>query len=126
MSLLESPGGGLLLGQFFKPCHLLDETTFTVSGLFGPQKRWVEGAALEAALLKDNSAEVKVAEASGLKELYTVVVYKPVTLKHGDVIRRDADGLTLRITGNTIDWEAPEMSTVQIAKTTAKVWDPPE
>lgn len=126
MSMIDYAGAGLLLDKFFRPCHLLDKTTVTVSGLFGPQERWVEGAALQAALLKDNSAEVKVAEANGLKELYTVVVNKPVSLKHGDVIRRDADGLTLRITGNTIDWEAPEMSTVQISKTTAKVWDPPE
>lgn len=126
MSLLDNADAGMLLGQFFKPCHMLDKTTVTVSGLFGPQERWVQGAAIEAALLKDNSAEVKVAEANGLKELYTVVVHKPVTLKQGDVIRRDADQLTLRITGNTVDWEAPEMSTVQIAKTTAKVWDPPQ
>ena len=124
--ILDSTIDGTILQAFFKPCHLLDKTTVTVSGLFGPQEKYVEGAALDAAFLKDNSAEVKVAEANGLKELYTVVVHKPVTLRQGDVLRRDADGLTLRITGNTVDWEAPEMSTVQIAKTTAKVWDPPQ
>lgn len=124
--IMDSTIGGTILEAFFKPCHLLDRTTVTVSGLFGPQERWVEGAALDAAFLKDSNAEVKVAEANGLKELYTVVVHKPVTLKQGDVLRRDADGLTLRITGNTVDWEAPEMSTVQIAKVSAKVWDPPQ
>lgn len=124
--ILDSTIDGTILQAFFKPCHMLDKTTVTVSGLFGPQEKYVEGAALDAAFLKDNSAEVKVAEANGLKELYTVVVHKPVTLKQGDVIRRDADGLTLRITGNTVDWEAPEMSTVQIAKVSAKVWDPPQ
>ena len=33
---------------------------------------------------------------------------------------------SLLVTGNTMDWEAPEMATVQIAKTTAKVWEPPQ
>jgi hypothetical protein len=124
--ILDSTIDGTILQAFFKPCHLLDKTTVTVSGLFGPQEKYVEGAALDAAFLKDNSAEVRVAEANGLKELYTVVVHKPVTLRQGDVLRRDADQLTLRITGNTVDWEAPEMSTVQIAKVSAKVWDPPQ
>lgn len=124
--IMNSTIEGTILKAFFKPCHLLDKTTVTVSGLFGPQEKYVEGAALDAALLKDNSAEVRVAEANGLKELYTVVVHKPVTLKQGDVIRRDADQLTLRITGNTVDWEAPEMATVQIAKVSAKVWEPPQ
>lgn len=124
--ILDSTIDGTILQAFFKPCHMLDKTTVTVSGLFGPQEKYVEGAALDAAFLKDNSAEVKVAEANGLKELYTVVVHKPVTLKQGDVLRRDADQLTLRITGNTVDWEAPEMATVQIAKVNAKVWEPPQ
>lgn len=124
--IMDSTIGGTILEAFFKPCHMLDRTTVTVSGLFGPQERWIEGAALDAAFLKDSSAEVKVAEANGLKELYTVVIHKPIALKKGDALRRDADGLTLLVTGNTVDWEAPEMATVQIAKTTAKVWDPPQ
>ena len=124
--IMDSTIDGTILKPFFKPCHMLDRKTVTVSGLFGPQERWVEGAALDAAFLKDSSAEVKVAEANGLKELYTVVIHKPIVLKKGDVLRRDADGLTLLVTGNTVDWEAPEMATVQIAKTTAKVWEPPQ
>lgn len=125
MSLIQ-PGVPALLKSLFKPCHLLDRTTVTVSGLFGPQERWVEGATLSAALLKSGSPEIQTAEAMGAQEQYTVVVERGVNLRHNDVLRRDGDGLTLRVKGATIDWEAPEMSTVPIARAAAERWDPPE
>lgn len=124
MSIIDYAGPGIL-AQMFVPCHMMDRTTVNAAGLFGPQERYVEGAALEAMLRKDSSPEVKVAEANGLKEQYTVVVKRGVTLRHLDVIKRDSDGATFRITGSTIDAEAPDASTIQIAKTTAERWDPP-
>ena len=124
MSLIDYAGAGIL-PSFFKPSHMMDRTTVNVEGLFGPQYKWVEGAALDAMYVKTASPETKVAEAEGLSQQYTVVVKRGVTLRHGDVLKRDEDGATFRITGTTVDWEAPEMSTVQIAKTTAERWDPP-
>lgn len=115
-----------LLNSQFVPCHRMDVSADTpTDGQFGRKEDYTEGEALSAMLRKDNSAEAREAERSSLREQYTIVVHAGVSLKKGDVIRRDSDRATFRVTGNTADGEAPGESTVQIARTTAERWDIP-
>lgn len=129
MSIIDNGIPGILKEQFV-PCHMMDKSTTNRStnrsdGQFGMDESYAEGAAIDVMFRKDRSPEVKVAERQGLKEQYTIVVRAGVTLRQNDVIRRDGDGATFRITGRTIDGQAPAASTVPIAKTTAERWDIP-
>lgn len=125
MSTSGFMGASVLLPELFKPCHRLERDAGSGDGMFGRNDKWVEGAALPVLMKKDRSPEAQVAEQSGQRAVYTVCVEKGTVLRRGDVIRRDADGLILRLTGDTIDGEAPDMSTVQLARAAAERWDPP-
>lgn len=123
MSLIDFAGPGIF-GDMFENCVMLDRTTRS-DGAFGMKEVWVPGASFQAMLRKDNSTEAQIAERQGMSEIYTVVVRKGLPLKHQDVFRRESDGATFRVTGSTVDNEAPDASTVQIAKVSAERWDIP-
>ena len=72
---------------------------------------------------KDNSTEALIAEKQGVSEIYTVVVQKGTVLEYHDVFRRLSDGAVFRVTSNITDNEAPNASTVRIAKVTAERWE---
>ena len=123
MSLINFAGPGIF-GDMFEDCVMMDRTTQS-DGAFGMKEVWVPGAPFQAMLRKDNSTEAQIAERQGMSAFYTVVVRRGIPLKHQDVFRRESDGTTFRVTGSTVDNEAPDASTVQIAKVTAERWDIP-
>ena len=83
---------------------------------------WTDGASFNAVIIKNNTTEAKVAEKQGITEMFTVIVGKGFQLDYHDVFRRKSDGCIFRITSTVTDSEAPEESTVQIAKVTAERW----
>ena len=113
---------GTIMPGLMKACTILDERTINPDGQFGMKSVYVDGAKFRAMLKKDQSPEVKVAEAQGLNEMYTVVVETGVMLKYDQVFRRDEDGAIFKVTSNITDSEAPEQSTVQIGAVRAKRW----
>lgn len=123
MSGTNFAGPGIL-GSFFEPCHRLTPVS-RGRGLMGDSTAWEPGEALMAMIRKDLSPEAMEAERHGEKPKYTVVVEKGVALRHGDALQRDSDGAVFRMTAGTDAWEAPEVSTVQIAKATATRWEAP-
>lgn len=96
-------------------------------GKFGQTNTYADGATFQAAIIKQTgqqpaSYQATEAERPVLDEIYTVVVPTGTALHHHDVFRRESDGAVFRVTGDARDTEAPAMSTVQIAKTTAERW----
>ena len=81
---------------------------------------WTEGASFDAVIIKDSSTEAVIAEKQGIKEIFTVVTKKGFKLDYHDVFKRLSDGETFRVTSKTKDSEAPDASTVRIAKVTAE------
>lgn len=125
MSLLDGMNLGIM-ERMMVPCTMMDKNTRDrPAGQFTPEVYYTKGAGFLALLEKTESPEIQVAERQGLREQYLVIVPRGVTLKHDDVFRREADGLTFRITTPTVDAEAPEASTVPIAKCRAERWDIP-
>lgn len=86
---------------------------------------WTDGATFDATVIKNNTTEVKIAEQQGIKEFFTIVTKKSFLLDYHDVFRRLSDGQIFRVTSMTKDSEAPEASTVKIAKVTAEKWELP-
>lgn len=83
---------------------------------------WTEGASFGATIIKNSTTEAQIAEKQGVDELYTVVMNKGFNLDYHDVFKRLKDGQIFRVTSNSKDSEAPEASTVRIAKVTAEKW----
>ena len=83
---------------------------------------WSDGATFEAAIIKDSTTEATIAERQGVAEIFTVVVRKGMQLAYHDVFKRLSDGQIFRVTSNVKDSEAPEASSVRIAKVTAEKW----
>ena len=83
---------------------------------------WQDGATFDAAIIKDSTTEAIVAEKQGITEIFTVVVKTGFVLDYHDVFRRLSDGQIFRVTSNVKDSEAPEASSVKIAKVTAEKW----
>lgn len=83
---------------------------------------WSDGSKFMAAIVKNSTTEAVIAEREGITEIFTVIVKKGITLDYHDVFKRLSDGQIFRVTGTTMDSEAPNASTVKIAKTTAEKW----
>lgn len=103
----------------------------TEDGLFGHHVTYTDGGTFQAAIYKQpgqsgrrvSDHEQTEAERPDLEEVYIVVVPTGTPLHFYEVFRRDSDGAIFRALGDARDTEAPAMSTVQIAKTTAERWD---
>ena len=111
-----------LIEEIMADCKIMNH--IRVDDPFGgfEQDSWEEGASFRAAIIKNGSPEVMVAEQQGASEIYTVVTFKGFQLDYHDVFKRLSDGAIFRVTGVERDTEAPERSTVPIAKVTAERW----
>ena len=114
-----------MMGAMMTPCRRLVETPAGADGLRGHPVTYADGEAFKALLIKSSAGEIHIAERQDLSERYTVVVEKGVSLAYNEVFRRESDGRTFRCVTSTIDAEAPEVSTVPIAKCEAERWDLP-
>lgn len=110
-----------LIEKIMEPCVILNRIR-TDDPVGGYTETWQDGAKFDAAVIKNSTTEAVVAEKQGISEIYTVVTRKGFPLDFHDVFRRLKDGAVFRITSNVADSEAPETSTVKIAKVTAERW----
>ena len=113
-----------LVDEMMVPCHLMDKTTVN-GGILGRQDTYAPGAAFDAAIVKDNTMQARIAEKQGVTELYTITTRKGFRLVFHDVIKRDSDGAIFRVTSNTVDSEAPERSTIKTGSVSAERWELP-
>lgn len=126
MSILDYAGPGIL-GDLFVPCTLMDMSTSNRrDGQGGVIENYTEGEKFDALIEANTSTEAQIAGKKDARGIYTVVFQKGIPLRYHTVFRRDSDGATFQVTSpDPKDSEAPEVSTVQIAKVTAERWDIP-
>ena len=112
------------LGAQMEWCTRLIRTSNPM-GLMGSKPTYEPGDRFLAYVRKDSNPETVTAERQAMTEYYTIITHRDVVLNHMDVIRRDRDGSTYRVTGSTRDNRAPDMSSVPISKATAERWEIP-
>ena len=110
-----------LLTQMMDECRILNHVR-TDDDFGGYTETWTEGAKFLAAIAKNVSPEVTVAEQQGISEQFTVVVEDTFSLDYHDVFKRTKDNAIFRVTSRTVDSTAHPASTVRIAKVTAERW----
>ena len=110
-----------LITEAMTKCTMLDKST-QADGQGGFTRTWTDGAAFDAAVIKDTTTQARIAEAQGVTELYTVTVQKGLSLDFHDVFRRESDKAIFRVTSNQDDKETPARATFQIGQVTAERW----
>ena len=112
-----------LLQSMMEPCVMMVNTT--ANGPLGFTDAWTEGATFDAFVRKESAPELTIAEKQGVKETFTVVVFKGTPLAYHDVFKRIGDGAIFRLTSNVKDDAAPQMAStpVQIAKANCERWE---
>lgn len=111
----------LLDGMMEKCCLMI---LSRADDLYGSDTHgWTEGASFDATIIKDSTTEAVIAEKQGIKEIFTVVIRKGFHLGYHDVFKRISDGTVFRVTSDAKDSEAPEASSVKIAKVTAERYE---
>lgn len=111
-----------LIDVFKSDCVMMDKTSVP-DGIGGFVYEWHAGAPFEAAIVKDNTMEARVAEKQGVTEVYTVTVSRNLPLQYHDVFKRLSDGQIFRVTSNVTDSKSPRTATFAFGQVTAERWE---
>ena len=113
-----------LLDNAMEKCVLLDKTT-APDGRGGYIPTWTDGAEFYAAITFDTSMQSRIAEAQGVKSLYTVTTRKAMNLQYHDVFRRAEDGKIFRVTSDGDDNKTPATAGLNMRQVTAEEYEIP-
>ena len=113
----------MLYDAMMTDCVFLEKTR-TSDGLGGYTTVWSEGAPFKAAIIKNNTSPVLVAEQQGMDQIYLVTVHKEVPIDFHDVFKRVSDNMTFMITSEPLDNQSPEFSAINFGQFNAKAWKP--
>lgn len=108
-----------LLINAMEDCTIIDKKT-TPDGRGGVITTWEDGAPFQAAIVLDTSMQARVAEAQGVKALYTVTTTKSVLLQYHDVFRRERDGKIFRATSDGDDKHTPATASLNMRQVSAE------
>lgn len=89
----------------------------------GTKTTWTEGAEIEGALVNDNDPEIRVALASGVKGVYTLITRKDVVLEYHEVVKRKKNGKYFRITSDGEDNATPNSAWLNMRKVSCEEWE---
>jgi hypothetical protein len=94
-------------------------------GAGGTKNVWKKGAPFKAAISNNMSTEMQIAEAQGLKRVYSVTTNKTAMLDYHDAFERVSDGAVFRVTSEGEDIQTPEFAGFSFSQVTAERWDLP-
>lgn len=100
-----------LLDKYTVPCVTLTKT-WVDDPIGGYNPSWTEGAHFDAAWEYQDAPEVTVAEQQGVSRVYRLYVHKDLQLDYHEVIRREDNGQTYRVTNPGTDRVTPVSSRI--------------
>lgn len=86
--------------------------------LGGVMYEYREGAHFFGGSVKNESTEMQLAQQSGAKAVYTLVVPKDIVLEREQIVRRLKDKANFRITAPTRDMTTPAVAVLQFSQAT--------
>ena len=113
-----------LIDDFKTDCTLLEKQR-QPDGEGGWINSWVETVSFRASIVKDGTLAARVAEAQGVKNVYTVTTAKNAGLDYHDVFKRNADGKIFRVTSDSDDSKSPEVASFSFEQVSAEEWTLP-
>ncbi len=113
-----------LIENMMTECIIMDKKRIP-DGEGGFDVEWTEGATILAAITRDTTMNAMIAEAQGVKSVFTITTTRNIALDFHDVIKRKSDGRIFRVTTNVGEIIAPLASTLDIAQVLAESWELP-
>lgn len=110
-----------LLSDAMEKCVIINRLRVN-DGYGGYKTEWVDGAEFQAAITLDSSTQAKLAEASGVTALYTIITGREINLQYHDVLRRESDGKIFRITSDGDDKKTPRSAGLNMRDVSAEEW----
>lgn len=110
-----------LFERSLEDCTMIDRR-LVKDGQGGYTSSWRDGVDFAAAVVKNQSDEVTVAEAQGTKAIYTVCTHKAINLQYHDVFRRESDKKIFRVTSDGGDSATPTSAVLNMRTVTAEEW----
>ena len=110
----------MLWQEFMGQC-VRQERTSTPDGQGGQTTSWKPSKPFEAAVVRDSSTVSTVAEKAEPSAEFTVTTQTPLSFH--DVIRRESDGLVVRVTSEAI--ETPGRASFAFVQYKAERWEVP-
>ena len=111
-----------LLTDSFESFIVIDKTTVS-DGYGGTTTTYTEGVEIMGAMPWDNSTQVKIAQALGVKSTYTLTVRKNVELDYHTILKRKRDGLYFRLTSGTEDHQTPVSAALNMRQYTVETFN---
>ena len=108
-----------LLTEAMDDCVMLNKISAD-DGYGGMIYKWTEGAHFKAAVVFDTSIEARIADAQGVKSVYTVTTARNITLEYHDVFKRLRDNKIIRVTSDGDDKYTPNSATLDMRQVTAE------
>lgn len=91
-------------------------------GYGGVKPQWEDGPTIKGVAVFDGSTQMKIAQAMGVTAAYTFTVHKDIELDYHSVIRRESDGLVLRLTSGSDDRKTPPGASLDMRQYSAEEW----
>lgn len=113
-----------LLDEQMEKCVFYNKT-LTSDGYGGYSTVYAEGVNFFAAIVIDSSIEARIADAQGVKGVYTVTTRKEMNLQYHDVFKRLSDGKIFRVTSDGDDNKTPKSATLNMRNVNAEEWSLP-
>lgn len=112
---------GALIEAFKVPCVVMEKRSVP-DGEGGFTTQWTDGAEFMAAIVRNTTAEVRIAEQEGFTNAYTVTTSKNARLDFHDVFKRVSDGQVFRVTSNADDMQTPSVASFSFWQVSAEEW----
>lgn len=113
-----------LIDGYLQPCVILTKKCIP-DGQGGFETSWSDGDKFDAAIVKDQSLQARVAEKQGVSSVYTITTARGVALEYHEVFRRVSDGAIFRATSDYTDSRPPDVATFDFEQVTAERWELP-
>ena len=113
-----------LLDEFYEDYTLMTKT-LTPDGYGGYNTTWKESGTFKAAAVLDSSIEAEIGKVQGVTSVYTITTPKSINLDYHDVIKRNSDNSTFRITSDGTDKKTPASASIDMRQVRAESWEIP-
>ena len=113
-----------LLDEYYESFTLLAKTV-TPDGYGGYITTWTDAGEFLGAVVLDSSIEAETGKVQGVTSVYTVTTPKEITLDYHDVIRRNSDKRTFRVTSDGTDKHTPNSASLNMRQVRAEEWEIP-
>ena len=83
---------------------------------------WTDGAEFLAAVVRNTTSTVRIAEQEGFTNVYTVTTSPNAHLDFHDVFKRKSDGQVFRVTSDGSDVRTPDVASFSFEQVSAEEW----